>query len=568
MLYRDFFRLLESKDRLIDKLDLTDEQKEQLKVYFKKYPTSESKIDWNKKDLQWKDFELLLANEGKSKSQAKKKGLSGLKEGRDYILVGEEDGEFGRYTLYYPLNFLASETLANPKVSPLGVTGQWCISGGNYGPDNDDKYWKQYIEDNGYDFIFLFTDKRKFAISRREGWVNGYNWSEFQIFTQNDNEIDRDKLSQAIMMDSGIWTANQSKPAELTRLMKEIWGYLETQYLQDKDLKKHLFHEEKRQCGDTMVAMKTSSDGKTLYKFDIMSKPGDKTILPEEIETIRPGAVIGLDVDLYIQSRHPLTTSNPEDRDDRTEGAFTRFDGVIHSNQASDFLFYNVGYSDRQKIAKVVLSPKIRHIGDMTFCHYRPSDAKYVKTGRLWAGRESEEQAYKFEDLFENGQIPESLARVGYGAFWSSNIYEFPFEKYPYCSYGGYAFCGTNIRKAVIPEGITELPYNMFGWCNSLKEIHLPASLERIGELALFDCHPDLKIYYAGSEESWAQMNIAVSWLGHIRMDEGVPVVFNNPEGKTIRHFKCGQTMPWETLDGEADYYAPYEDNKTGYAGY
>ena len=71
-------RLLESKDHLIDKLDLTDGQKTELKDFFKKHPNYESKIDWNNKSLQYKDFANLLDQEGKSKSQAKKKGIEGL----------------------------------------------------------------------------------------------------------------------------------------------------------------------------------------------------------------------------------------------------------------------------------------------------------------------------------------------------------------------------------------------------------------------------------------------------------------------------------------------------------
>lgn len=563
---------MENKDRLIDKLDLTDEQKEQLKAYFKKYPTSEAKIDWNNKNLQWKDFESLLTNAGKSKSQAKKKGLSGLKAGRDYVLVGEEDGQWGRYTLYYPLTFLGSETLANPKVSPIGVTGQWCISGGNYGPDNDDKYWRRYIEDNGFDFIFLFTDKHKFAIARKAGWVTRYSWSDdftFQIFNQTDNEIDRVSLAKAILEDSDIGPDSELlKSMSYHQACKEVWGYLDVQYLQNVELKKHLFVEEIRQCGEAKAALKTSADGKTLYKFNIMTKGNEKVILPEEIEIIKPGAIIGLDANLYINSKHPLTFIDPEKAEDSEMGTFGQFDGVIHSNQAPDYMFYRAGFSQVSSDIKcmIQLSPEIRSIGDQTFSKCRPSNAGPVTVYSSWSQGPYNMKAYRFEDLFEKKQIPETLTKVGYGAFWGSNICEFPFEKYPKCSYGGYAFCGTQIQKAILPEGITVLPHNMFAWCCNLQELYLPVSLQRISEQALFDTHPDLKIYYAGSEKDWAKIDIARGWLGYtqIRDKKGIEVIFNNPEGKVSRFFKSGQIMPEETIEEPE----PYNDNKTGYTGW
>lgn len=155
------YRFLETKDHLIDKLDLTDDQKDQLKNFFKKYPSHESKIDWNRKDLKWEDFSVLLSNEGKSKSQAKKYGISGLTLGKDYNIVFQND----ECIIYYPLTFLASETLASPKVTPLGVTGEWCIAGENYDDGTHDKYWRDYTG-RLIDFFFIFTKETKYAVAR------------------------------------------------------------------------------------------------------------------------------------------------------------------------------------------------------------------------------------------------------------------------------------------------------------------------------------------------------------------------------------------------------------------
>lgn len=50
--------LYESKDRLIDKLDLSDSQKKEMKAFFNKRPALEKQLDWNKpKEITWKSFE-------------------------------------------------------------------------------------------------------------------------------------------------------------------------------------------------------------------------------------------------------------------------------------------------------------------------------------------------------------------------------------------------------------------------------------------------------------------------------------------------------------------------------
>lgn len=169
---QNLISLLENKNHLIDRLDLTDSQKETLKAFFKAHPNYENKIDWNRKDLTFKDFENLLSNEGKSKSQAKKKGVSGLREGLDYKIIGQGttvSKEFGsanwEYTMYMPLTHLGSKTLASPSTLPA-VTGEWCIA------MNDDTWWQNYTTRTMDFFFILITEKGnpqngyKFAVSR------------------------------------------------------------------------------------------------------------------------------------------------------------------------------------------------------------------------------------------------------------------------------------------------------------------------------------------------------------------------------------------------------------------
>lgn len=89
----------ENKDHIIDRLEgLTDAQKEEIKAFFSKHPSYESKVDWNDRSLSYKDFEPILKLDGKSKTQARKKGIEGITEGKDYEYLGDGyNEEIGDY---------------------------------------------------------------------------------------------------------------------------------------------------------------------------------------------------------------------------------------------------------------------------------------------------------------------------------------------------------------------------------------------------------------------------------------------------------------------------------------
>jgi len=143
--------LLESKDHLIDKLyNLSREQKEEIKAFFKKHPNYENKIDWNNRDLKYRDFRPVLELANKSKSVAKRDGLAGLVEGTDFKFFKAYDF----YNVYQPLNHWASKILASSKVGVGGITGQWCIS------MNTSRWWDNYTR-GGKVFFFLIGTNEK-----------------------------------------------------------------------------------------------------------------------------------------------------------------------------------------------------------------------------------------------------------------------------------------------------------------------------------------------------------------------------------------------------------------------
>lgn len=61
-----------SKDRFINKLNITDEEKQELKDFCDKYPQYASRIDWQRRDLTWEDIKPILELPSQSKSAKKR----------------------------------------------------------------------------------------------------------------------------------------------------------------------------------------------------------------------------------------------------------------------------------------------------------------------------------------------------------------------------------------------------------------------------------------------------------------------------------------------------------------
>jgi hypothetical protein len=203
MKYFEFFKMLEKKDHLIRKTNLTDDQKQIVIDFFTKHPNYEKELGtkWNNPEkITWEDFETVINKERSSKSQIKKAvkaGISGLKEGEDYIHIYSGTSKGSPYEIYQPLTWKGSRVLASnqvlPDLSDLDVNygwfgddenirqnlsgAKWCIS---YQKTN--QYWKRYTLGVGGDFngdansVFLFVfgetiPTKKLAIQIRDNQV-------------------------------------------------------------------------------------------------------------------------------------------------------------------------------------------------------------------------------------------------------------------------------------------------------------------------------------------------------------------------------------------------------------
>lgn len=489
--------LLENKDHLIDRLDLTDEQKSKLKDFFRKYPNLESKIDWNRKDLKWKDFEPLLASEGKSKSQAKKYGISGLKEGIDYKLIWEGSIEaepfesaFDRnpeinVTIYYPLTFLGSETLANPKVAPEGITGKWCIAGGNYGPDNDDMYFKDYVK-KGYDFFFIFTDNAKFAMARflKESDSLGTH-QKLTVFNQDDQEVDifENKYGQ------GIEDYEEKKCPDF---WKEVFTHINGQpqnlvYGNFLDI-----HEDgsKWEKGKKVLINAGKLAGLKEWK------------IPADTFKIEPRAfqLVSENTTIIIPKNSNIKFSYDDEYD---FGVFSYFKGTVAFEEGTKVIPSHC-FLAADNLKDIILPDSIEVIDTYAFT--------MCNNEELFSRARKHTSQLSFD-------LP-NLKEIKSYAFMLCDIQEFPFQAYPDMKYGYTCFKQCRLEVINLPEGMKQLPMGMF-ISNSPPPrkkyftIFLPRSLKEIGYKALDGIDTNHgRILFNGTIQEWLDIETN-GYAGH-----------------------------------------------------
>ena len=165
----------------------------------------------------------------KTKSMAKK-GVKGLKKGKDYLEIKVEDKDTG---VYIPFNNKSSIIIASNKVGY--VTGEWCTAYAK-----NDEHWKTYIhrdegilvyivdynEDDAGDlqskeaFYYYAKTKKKSKFDRHDNVIEG-------TVRSSENEIDKFVLSHWDEIRKGYEAEAEEHFAKQRQEAKIIGNYLE-----------------------------------------------------------------------------------------------------------------------------------------------------------------------------------------------------------------------------------------------------------------------------------------------------------------------------------------------------
>lgn len=551
--------LLENKDRLIDRLDLTDDQKTELKSFFKKHPGYENKIDWNRKDLTFADFKDLLALEGKSRSQAKKKGLPGLTEGTDYKILLETPD----YAVYYPMTHLGSQMLASPKIAPK-VTGEWCIS------MNKSTYWDSYT-DAGADFFFVFTTDRKYAIARltsimdkQRNTVKGLD-AFTECFDQEDNKITIAILKSQIPKDLA---------AKLDSLIGDSPKFLDEAlykapdgciYTPDRQTLKAA-HETK----DTVIIDKAATTIKSqAFEYNETLK---KVILPDSVTRIEPMAFRGCRS--LTEVRLPQGSCPDLERE-----AFKGCYKLSHLEIPEGFRQIEFEAFCQSGISEISVPWTVESIGESAFAytlnlkHIDLSECRILELGPnvfsssgltslvmpAYQANIPEGLCYGCSSLESvdlrqcTGGIKDSAFRncrslktVLMGPSWGTRAIQ------------DRAFDYTGLETIDFSESTAGLTFGaeIFRNCYFLKSIRLPGNVKFLSTNAFENC-PNLKdIYYAGPKERWSKTHIDLDYMIKVLQQSGNNFKFT-PITATV-HCTDGElqdTVGWTAQRPDGSYF-------------
>lgn len=127
-------------------------------------------------------------------------------------------------------------------------------------------------------------------------------------------------------------------------------------------------------------------------------------------------------------------------------------------------------------------------------------------------------------------EIPETVQTIGNVAFACTALTEIEIPD-SVQTIGGSVFSGTSIRSVTLPEGLTEI--HCFSGCADLTEVYLPESatvisgfafrnctsleyiripdgVTEISDYAFLGCTALSRIYYAGTQEKWEALGVAI----------------------------------------------------------
>lgn len=120
-------------------------------------------------------------------------------------------------------------------------------------------------------------------------------------------------------------------------------------------------------------------------------------------------------------------------------------------------------------------------------------------------------------------ELPESIERLGCGAFRNSALRRIRFSDTP-CALEAHVFDGcAQLKEAAFPRGITAIPAFTYAGCASLTEVVLPDSVTAIGNSAFSMCEALRRVDYSDTLTELGQSVFAgCAALESVRLPEGM----------------------------------------------
>lgn len=174
----------------------------------------------------------------------------------------------------------------------------------------------------------------------------------------------------------------------------------------------------------------------------------------------------------------------------------------------------NYAFQNCKKLESIVLSDNVVSLGSYAFSHCESLSSVTLSNNitRIEGGT--------FFSCFslESIDLPDSLTYIGGSAFAYTGIehIDIPDSVETYIRMQFY-YCD-HLKSFVIKDGTTVIPEMMFAGCTSLESVTIPKSVTTIDRQAFSNCTSLSKVYYGGTAEEWAE--IQISSVGNQSLNE------------------------------------------------
>ncbi len=163
-------------------------------------------------------------------------------------------------------------------------------------------------------------------------------------------------------------------------------------------------------------------------------------------------------------------------------------------------------FAECSNLKNVDFPAGIIDIGKFAFYKCRSLKKALLKNGLQRIGESAFEDCQKLLEA----HVPGTVVTIGEAAFRNCGLETIAY--YPTIDIVDYLFEGCkNLKQFRVPEGVKTIKGIVFRGCTALKKVILPASVKEIYPGAFFDCINLSDVYYAGSEEQRALINIMLA---------------------------------------------------------
>lgn len=156
------------------------------------------------------------------------------------------------------------------------------------------------------------------------------------------------------------------------------------------------------------------------------------------------------------------------------------------------------------EIESIIIPNSVTHIGKEAFECCIELKSVILPDGLTTIDEDVFSQCYALKSI----RIPSSVRTIKNGVFYSAGIESIYIpDSVTYMGGGVFENCN-DLQSVRLSNNLGSIEDAAFYFCDSLKEITIPASVKKIGKDAFRGCSEDIRVYYSGTVEQFDQIGL------------------------------------------------------------